>query len=301
MINLSTLPVVYAGLSNDEYHSGPGLSSTQLKTIADKSLAHLITQKHKDSAAKDFGSLVHTAVLEPHLIDKEYVYTDEAAPARNTKEGKLTFQAWQESNPTVQIKTSDDWKREWFIWQYGGRKPISCEDKDAIDSINQLISRHPFSDLLKLGQKELSIFWEEEIDGMKVLMKARPDLLLNNNMLIDLKTTDDASEKGINKAIAKYNYHWSLAYHMRGIEAVTGVKVPASGWVFVEKNPPYAINMKQMPDEMKYVANDCIDAVLKKYVHQKRLLDNNELDFPYGKDWTYAKEQLWMQTQVERL
>src|SRR5258708_9414314 len=61
-------------VSNADYHSGPGLSSSDLKKIL-KSAAHFKASKENPEAPSNemlFGSLVDTMILEPELLDAEF-------------------------------------------------------------------------------------------------------------------------------------------------------------------------------------------------------------------------------------
>lgn len=75
-------------LSNADYHAHPAVSSSQLKHML-RTPAHfkasLETSKEPSDAMK-LGSLVHTLLLEPHLVDYEYTVMPKFD--RRTKQGK---------------------------------------------------------------------------------------------------------------------------------------------------------------------------------------------------------------------
>ena len=52
-------------LSNASYHAHPAISSSDVKAVASKSLAHWKGKVWKDSSAFALGSAVHALVLEP--------------------------------------------------------------------------------------------------------------------------------------------------------------------------------------------------------------------------------------------
>lgn len=54
------------------YHhpSCPGISSTQLKVVMKKSIAHWEASRSEDTEEKAFGRIFHNFISEPHLIDK---------------------------------------------------------------------------------------------------------------------------------------------------------------------------------------------------------------------------------------
>jgi len=53
-------------LTNKEYHQHPAISSSDVKMVAAKSLAHWRHKVYKPSATFALGSAVHALVLEPH-------------------------------------------------------------------------------------------------------------------------------------------------------------------------------------------------------------------------------------------
>ena len=55
---------VIKDMSNERYHSMNGISSSTVKTVYKKSLAHWKGQKHKNSTAFNLGTAVHALLLE---------------------------------------------------------------------------------------------------------------------------------------------------------------------------------------------------------------------------------------------
>lgn len=308
MLNLQSLPVVYNDLSNENYHNSQGLSSTQLKTIAEKSYAHFIYEQRKESKAKDDGSRVHMACLESEeIFNSTYLCSDAKAPPLSHNKGK---DAWKEyckdkgldpDNEETKLR-GDAWKKAWFMWKHDGKQQITKQEYDETIEIIRLMQQSPidFSDGNCL--KEHSIYWKEEFCNKEIILKARPDMwFMRTNELIDLKTIDDARLRNCNTAIYKYNYHWSLVFHAKGIEAVTGQRVENLGWVFVEKKRPFAMQFIQMPEEMRAHAEECVHKALKKYATQKSLFESGQLKFPYGDQWKEAEIRSYLETQVEEI
>lgn len=76
-------PGVYDHLSNVEYHGGPGVSNSMLKTISQKSPLHMKALREVSAAANDnepqpqstalfIGTAFHCLVLEPEVFTREY-------------------------------------------------------------------------------------------------------------------------------------------------------------------------------------------------------------------------------------
>ena len=68
-------------------------------------------------------------------------------------------------------------------------------------------------------------------------------------MIIDYKTTEDASENGFSKSIAQWGYHRQDAWYMDGVQAVYGER--PRGFVFIvqEKENPDNIGIYSLLDQ----------------------------------------------------
>lgn len=78
-------PGIYGDISNDTYQSGPGISTSFRKEFANSPRKAWLGE-HKSTPALEAGTLIHTAILEPALLDTLYKPTD-ARP--NTKQWEL--------------------------------------------------------------------------------------------------------------------------------------------------------------------------------------------------------------------
>ena len=82
-------PGIYSGISNDAYHSGPGDSSSRIKTAL-TSAAHYLAYKSTDATpAMALGTAIHALVLEPDTWRNELVIAPDIN--RRTKAGKAEF------------------------------------------------------------------------------------------------------------------------------------------------------------------------------------------------------------------
>jgi exodeoxyribonuclease VIII len=88
---------IYAGISNDAYHGGPGVSKSGLDLIA-RSPLHYWTRyldpqrtPTEPTPSMRLGTAIHTAVLEPGEFAKRH----HVAPVvdRRTKDGKAAWEA----------------------------------------------------------------------------------------------------------------------------------------------------------------------------------------------------------------
>lgn len=225
---LTPHPIGLLEQTNDEYHSGPGVSKSHLDAIANASPLHYWHKyinpervRNPPTMAMIMGSAVHSAVLEPDLFPSEYV--ESPGFDRRTKNGKADAEAFEQAN--------------------AGKVVLSPEDYATCLAVRDAVHRHPVaSGLLHGGKAEQSFYAVDEETGE--LIKCRTDYLHDSGaMIVDLKTTDDASPSGFGKSAANYRYPIQTAWYNHVLDSAFG-EHPAN-WVFlaVEKSPPYAIGI----------------------------------------------------------
>lgn len=184
----------------------------------------------KKTAALTIGSAVHCAVLEPKEFGKRYAIAPDLD--RRTKDGKQRYDEFLTSVEGLEIMTKED--------------SIICE------RIAEAVRRHPQAGLLldKITQVE-QVFTHED-------KKCKPDALTSLNIVLDLKTTEDASPYAFGRSAQKYRYDVQAAFYM---DILAANLIPCEGFVFiaVEKTPPFAVAC--------YVIEDTdIEAGRKKYM-----------------------------------
>jgi exodeoxyribonuclease VIII len=223
---MSALPVfpeasgIDYDMPHDEYLAALGLGSSAIKKIL-RSGAHYkasIDCPQERTSAFDVGSATHMAVLEPARFADSVI----AAPKfdRRTKEGKASAAA--------------------FEAECAGRLVLDSEDFDTARRAADSVLAHPAARALLVGGKpEVSMFWRDaETD---VACKLRADYLREDMVVVDLKTTVDASKSGFSRSIEKFGYAIQAAHYARGIYKTTGQQMGAWVFIAVEKELPYAV------------------------------------------------------------
>lgn len=152
-------------LSNAEYHKeSDHLSSSDLKTLLkDPYEVYLkkvekVSLPSKSSAAMDFGSYIHSLILEPQKTKDEFIVFD------GRKQGQR-FTDFKAEHPGKIIINE--------LANFNATEILQAFDK-----------HHQAPDLFKGGTAEISVF--AELNGVKV--KARADYL-TDKYVIDIKTT----------------------------------------------------------------------------------------------------------------
>lgn len=131
-------------------------------------------------------------------------------------------------------------------WQQNnpGRIVLSPEVWDQLHAMRDAVHNHPAAHALLTGvpgEAEKSVYWNDPTTG--VLCRCRPDWWRDDDVLVDLKTTDDASPEGFAKSMANWRYDVQAPYYMDGVKLSTGRNVKAFVFVAVEKKPPYAVGV----------------------------------------------------------
>lgn len=225
-------PGLYPDITNEQYHKGPGISSSGVKLIIEKSPLHyweryLNPKREPDKETPDMllGSLVHTMVLEPDNLERDWAVEPDVN--KRTKAGREEVAAFYKRNQ--------------------GKKIVSRDSLSRAEAIASAVRRHPkAAKIFEDGVHEQSLYWVDPDTG--VLCKCRPDWW-RSFMLADLKTTIDASEDGFQRAVFNFGYHISAAMYLDGVKEHTGE--PLEDFVFsvVEKEPPYAVANYRINEE----------------------------------------------------
>ena len=207
--------------SADEYNLREGVRASILKEIL-RSPAHareMMSNPKPPTIAMELGTLVHSAILEPDVFEKYVV-----APKfdRRTTVGKAAAKDFEEAN-------SD-------------RVQVDEETFQIVGGCLESVYSHPIAkELLSQGRCEMTVTWEE--DGLKC--KARPDVY-QPGILIDVKTTRDASPQGFARQVASLKYHLQAAHYLKGVSAVSGLHHETFIFVAVETTPPFAVGVYQL-------------------------------------------------------
>lgn len=175
-------------------------------------------EQPKETVALVIGSAVHCAVLEPSEFGKRYAIAPKVD--KRTKDGKATYEA--------------------FVADAGDRIVIDAETATLSERIMLSVKRFkPAAYLLKEGVAEKPIFWTDE--DIEVDCKAKPDWITDGGIIVDLKTTEDASPAGFARSVKKYRYDIQAAFYSDGYEASTGNICNGFFFIAVEKTPPYLV------------------------------------------------------------
>ncbi len=216
-------------MDNATYHAHPAISKSHLDKIARSPLhywARYVDPKRvipEPTPSMRLGNAVHTHVLELDKWDSEWA----VAPAgidRRTKAGKETWAQFQAIA--------------------AGKQALTAEEGEAVHHMGRAVWGHPAAAMLlgMDGEAETTHMWSDSETGLQC--KCRPDWLsADGKVVVDLKTTRDASPRGFRHSVMQYRYGVQAAWYSHGIEQSTGIRPEAFIFVAVESEAPYGVGV----------------------------------------------------------
>lgn len=158
--------------------------------------------------------------------------------------------AWLNANGK-QVRLWSDIKAEWEKVNEH-RTILNPEQWKTIHAMRDALMAHPAANALLTGipgKAEKSVYWIDATTG--VLCRCRPDWWRDDNLIVDLKTTEDASPEGFARSIAKFRYDVQDAFYTDGVQQATGKRPKAFVFIAVEKKPPYGVGVYVLDSETK--------------------------------------------------
>lgn len=222
-------------MDNTAYHAHPAVSKSHLDLISRSPLHYWARYLDPDRVAPEpspqmrLGTALHTHVLELSRWDQEIA----VAPPINrlTKAGK------------------EEWAA--FMAASADRTVITADDAAQVQAMGRAVYRHPAAAMLLglPGKAETTHMWTDASTGLEC--KCRPDWLTDDgSIVVDLKTTKDASPRGFRQSVANYRYHVQAGWYLHGLEQATGKRPDQFIFICVESTAPYAVAVYAADAEM---------------------------------------------------
>jgi len=232
-------PGLYKDISNYTYHASSALSRSDIMKFI-KSPYHF-NNRHltpfKETEAMNLGSLVHSLILEPHLVEKEYFFYKKID--KRTKKGKIDYNDMLASSKGMVSINEETAKTAYEMRTAVKSNSYACE-------------------LLEGCLIEPSIFWRNDKSGLE--LKSRPDAMKddgdNKVMVVDLKTTKDASQHKFQRSCIDFGYFHQAATASLALES-TGKEMTHFMIIAVENTAPFATAIYEISsDTIKKVCNE---------------------------------------------
>lgn len=220
-------PGKHVGIPFADYLSIKALNSHTLSAAIGRSPLHAKAEMGGggSSDAKDFGTAVHAAILEPQHFDAHKRILPPINAHSSTQRAERIRLI--ESEPSA-------------FW-------LERADADNIETIRANVRAFGLARKVSAskGERECTLLWSR--DG--VPCKARIDKVCPGVALVDLKTTRDASCEAFGRQAVLLRYHNQAAWYVDGWKAVTGETLPYI-IVAVENEYPFAVNCFSVDDDL---------------------------------------------------
>lgn len=218
-------------LSLADYHRHPALSSTGARRLLPPSTPARFRwlRDHPEPPTRDMilGTCVHTAVLE---VGQDY----------EVVEGNRNATAVKQQIADAEAR---------------GLLVLKPDEAESVLGMADAVRAHPEAATLLSaeGRPEVPIFWTDTVTGVdcRGMIDYLPD---GGTVLVDLKTTSDASPAALPKHFAKYGYPEQAAWYLQGAAHLGLAKFDAEFvWIFVEKSAPFNVAVCRLnPADLHY-------------------------------------------------
>lgn len=210
---------VIEGMSNEDYHSHPSYSSSQIK-YASRNIEHFkravidkVSPKQSSTAFR-IGTLFHEMILEPEIF-RPNIY-----PGYKIDKRTKAYKDWLRENPEA---TEDN--------------TLTGAEMDKLLLMKENLLKHTDCPDFAATTNELSMFYEYY--GMN--LRTRPDAIcFKTRTVLDLKTTSKPIDKyGFLSQVKYFDYDLSAAMYLHNMLAHHGEKFKFT-WVVVQTVEPYS-------------------------------------------------------------
>lgn len=240
------MPEITHGIPFEDYLAIDAISAHGLMQI-ERSPSHFWHSRQTPRAptpAQQLGTLTHLCVLEHDA----YLATVRVAPDvdRRTKNGKEAAAAFESECAEI------------------GATVATPEQDAKARAMREAVMAQPFARaLLDDGRAEVTMQWTDAATGVNC--KARADwVCAGHEVICDLKTAADASERAFAKACGQWSYHIQAAHYVDAALAC-GLGERAFVFVAVEPEPPHAVGLYQIDEEALCVGRIRRNRALETY------------------------------------
>ena len=267
------------GQPDAAYRGASGISQSELKEVL-RSPAHWAARYGPDasptfpSIAMIIGIALHCKLLEPELFDSQFVDRSSLDKELNVAELKVAL-----DEEGIEYKKSSK-KPELEALLYPDGKPIdkrtslSGDDFAIVQGMAEATRAHPVAgNWFDPGRKnfrrgnELSMYVEASADTYGLPIKGRLDRLEkteNGWMILDLKTTDDASPSTFQKKAYSMGYHIQAAFYTDLVKTVLDADSVEFIFCAMERRRPHGIALYKASEDMIEIGRTQYKKALKE-------------------------------------
>lgn len=226
------------------YHRFRAASASGLRVIHAGTPAHLRRSwddQDKPSLALVMGTLIHGLVLEPQmplpriaLVPETYTVPADAKPAKGAPG----------PGETVPWNNRAKWCRDWrALQEAAGKIVLDAEDMATVRECAQAVEANDDARelLRKCIYRESTLVWETVA---RTPCKARLDAW-GGGLVVDIKTTTDASPAGFARSAYDLGYHLQAAWYVDLLDYALGIDPPVANLLGIEPPAFYFIAVEK--------------------------------------------------------
>ena len=210
------------------YREWNAVSVSSLKNFR-RSPAYARLNPPLDTDAKDWGSAIHTAVLEPHELERRYAIDPEKPSVGGYPSG------WRNTNDYKAAKAE-------LLARPGIVGLLTGEEMGQLQQIVDNVARNDVGKLLHElpGTRETSVFAADPEFGLN--RKIRPDWLIPKAaMCVDVKSARDWRPGPFARACSQYGYHMGDAYYRDTFALEGSVVIDHYVYLVIASDPPFEV------------------------------------------------------------
>jgi hypothetical protein len=169
--------------------------------------------------------------------------------------------------PELVVVDAADWrtkaaKEARELARAAGKVPVLPATAAKVADMARALRQHPVASRLlhvKTGEPEVSLFWHDAEHGVD--RRGRVDFLRAADksgrlILVDYKTTTDASPAALERAVINFGYHQQAPWYR---DLVIGLGLAKSApflFVFQEVAPPYLVHVVELEPDLLAMGDD---------------------------------------------
>jgi hypothetical protein len=294
---------LHPGIPADEYHALNRCSNSRLSLLK-RSPAHakeaIDEGPTPSTKSQRIGTATHTAVLEPELAGEAFDVAEQCNATTNSG-SQCSYSGKVRRGGNWYCGTHDPGEEEAGP-AYDGLV-VSEDQHESICRMRDSVHAHPAaSELLGCGgQAELTaLFDHADVDTAtgevrsELACKARIDFVHpGGTVLVDLKTTRDASKDAFQRDVWNHGYFRQLAFYRYALTTLSKSTGARAYIVAVEKKAPFAVAVYELTETTLGAGWRQLEDLLATYARCERTGDwpgysgeAQELELPH---WAWDK------------
>lgn len=225
----------FEGMSYEQYDEIDALRASHIKAGL-ASMAHFKaardSEDKKETEALRFGKIFHSALLEPADYFSKVIVKPDFGKGEGSRTKKWDWESRiGVENPSAIILKND-------------------EEKEKVEEMIRRFHDHAISrKVMGKGKAETVIVWTNPETGMlckcridywaKVMMQDEHGVEREVILMMDLKSTTDASQHAVERDAYDLAYDVAAVHYLEGLSMYLGFRIDSFLFSFVEKTLPY--------------------------------------------------------------